>query len=66
MTRIINLRQARKHRARNASRAAGDTNAAKFGEAKPLRDLRKAEKDRALCDHDSHRIDRTDETGPDG
>ena len=43
MTKIINLRQARKQRARDDKRSAGDANAAKFGEAKPLRDARQAE-----------------------
>lgn len=57
MTKIINLRQARKQRNRDAKRAAGDANAAKFGEARPLRDARQAEADRAARIHDAHRRD---------
>ena len=55
MTKIINLRQARKQRGRDAKRAAGDANAAKFGEAKPLRQAREAEADRATRVHEAHR-----------
>ncbi|MBM3606690.1 MAG: DUF4169 family protein [Alphaproteobacteria bacterium] len=57
MTRIINLRQARKQRARDERRAEGDNNAARFGEAKPLRDARKAEAERVERKHDAHRRD---------
>ena len=57
MTKIINLRQARKQRARDEKRASGDANAARFGEAKSLRDARKAEADRANRIHDAHRLD---------
>ena len=57
MTKIINLRQARKQRGRDAKRAAGDANAARFGEAKPLRDARQAEADRAARALDAHRRD---------
>lgn len=55
MTKIINLRQARKQRDRDTKRAAGDANAAKFGEAKPLRQAREAEADRAARAHEAHR-----------
>ncbi|TBN43762.1 DUF4169 family protein [Paracoccus subflavus] len=57
MTKIINLRQARKQHHRDAKRAAGDANAAKFGEAKPARDARQAEADRAARALDAHRRD---------
>lgn len=57
MTKIVNLRQARKERARADKRAAGDANAAKFGEAKLLKDARKAETDRATRALDAHRKD---------
>ena len=57
MTRIINLRQARKSRARDAKRAQGDANAALHGEAKPLREARQAERDRAERVLDAHRRD---------
>lgn len=55
MTKIINLRQARKQRDRAAKRATGDANAAKFGEARPARDARQAEADRAARALDAHR-----------
>lgn len=55
MTRIINLRQARKSRARAAKRAEGDANAARFGEAKPLRAAREAEAHRVERVLDGHR-----------
>ncbi|WP_265502249.1 DUF4169 family protein [Paracoccus beibuensis] len=55
MTRIINLRQARKSRARDAKRAASDTSAALHGEPKALRDARRAEEDRARRALDAHR-----------
>ncbi|WEF25613.1 DUF4169 family protein [Paracoccus sp. S3-43] len=61
MTQIINLRQARKQRDRDARRVAGDANAVKFGEAKPLRELRQAEAERAGRRLDAHRRD----DGPD-
>lgn len=57
MTKIINLRQARKQRTRDAKRAAGDAKAAKFGEARPLREARQSEADRAARIHDAHRRD---------
>ena len=57
MTKIINLRQARKQRNRDAGRAAGDANAARFGEAKPSRQAREAEADRAARSHEAHRRD---------
>lgn len=60
MTRIINLRQARKSRARDAKRAAGDANAAIHGEARPLREARKAEADRAARQLEAHRRDDDD------
>jgi len=39
---VLNLRRARKQKARDASRAAADANAARHGEAKPARSLREA------------------------
>lgn len=57
MTKIVNLRQARKQRGRDEKRAEGNANAAKFGEAKPLRDARKAEAERATRAHDGHQRD---------
>lgn len=60
MTRIINLRQVRKSRDRDAKRAKGDANAALHGEAKPLRNARQAEQDRATRVLDAHRRDSPD------
>lgn len=57
MTKVTNLRQARKQRDRDKKRTLGDANAARFGEAKPLRDARKAEADRADRAHDAHKRD---------
>lgn len=57
MTKIVNLRQARKQRARDDKRAKGDANAAKFGEAKPDRLTRQAEADRAERVHQGHKRD---------
>lgn len=57
MTKVVNLRQARKDRARAENRAVGDTNAAKFGEAKAAKEARKAEADRATRVLDAHRKD---------
>ena len=57
MTKVINLRQARKQRDRDDKRAAADANAAKFGEAKPVRQQRKAEAQRAERTHEAHKRD---------
>lgn len=57
MSSIVNLRQVRKQRARQEKRAEGDANAARYGEAKPLREARKAEAERAERAHDAHRRD---------
>ncbi|MDB6177823.1 DUF4169 family protein [Paracoccus sp. Z330] len=57
MTKIVNLRQARKQRDRMDRRKLGDRNAMKFGEAKPQRELRKALTERAETNLDAHRRD---------
>lgn len=57
MTGIINLRQVRKQRDRNARRKKGNENAAKFGESASTRRLRLAEAKRAGAQHDGHRIE---------
>ncbi|WP_299904174.1 DUF4169 family protein [uncultured Paracoccus sp.] len=61
MSTVINLRQVRKSRARSDKRAAGDANAAKFGEAKALREARQAEAARAGHVLDAHRQDEAPE-----
>ncbi|MBK4216949.1 DUF4169 family protein [Paracoccus caeni] len=55
MNKIVNLKQVRKQRDRAERRAAGDANAAKFGEAKSERNARKAEAERATRQHEGHR-----------
>ncbi len=60
MTAIVNLRQTRKQRDRAARRAEADTNAARHGEAKVLRDARQAEAERAANRHEAHRKDSDD------
>ncbi|RJE81471.1 DUF4169 family protein [Paracoccus sp. JM45] len=57
MVQIVNLRTARKQRDRDTKRAAGDVSAAKHGEAKPLRDQRKAQAEQDARKLDGHRKD---------
>ncbi|MCA0273138.1 MAG: DUF4169 family protein [Proteobacteria bacterium] len=57
MAEIINLRQARKTKARDEKRAAGDENAARHGRSKALKALEKARNDRAEAALDAHRLD---------
>lgn len=61
MSRIINLRQARKQRDRATRRAEADANAARHGEAKPQRELRKARAEQAERNHQGHRIEPGDD-----
>jgi hypothetical protein len=55
---IVNLRRARKAKARDAKAAEADANRTKHGIAKPVRDLAKAraEKDKATAD--AHKLDK--------
>ena len=55
MAEIINLRQAKKTRARAEKRAAGDENAARAGRTKALKALEKAQADKVRADLDGHR-----------
>lgn len=57
MTKVVNLRQARKQRERADLRAQGDANAAKYGEAKAPRKAREAEASRSERAHEAHRRD---------
>ncbi|MFV0383914.1 DUF4169 family protein [Paracoccus sp. (in: a-proteobacteria)] len=57
MTQIVNLRQVRKQRDRDKRRTEGDSNAARFGEARILRQAREAEADRAARAHEAHKTD---------
>jgi ankyrin repeat protein len=61
--RIINLRQRRKQKQRDADRRTGDANAASFGRSKAERDLTAAESDLAARRLDGHRIGTDDEAG---
>ncbi|RCW89018.1 DUF4169 family protein [Paracoccus lutimaris] len=62
---VINLRAARKSAARDAARAAGDANAAKFGRSKAQKRVEKADADRAARHLDGHRRDKSKEHGDD-
>ncbi len=57
MAKLVNLRQARKDRARSEKRAKGDENAAKFGRTKAERDLEAARADKARAHLDAHKRD---------
>jgi hypothetical protein len=58
---IINLRRARKQQARTSARAGADANAARHGEAKPVRSLREAQADLEARRLDGHRREDTDD-----
>lgn len=55
MAEVINLRTARKARARAAARAAADENAARFGRTKALKALEQARAEKARAGLDAHR-----------
>ena len=57
MADIVNLRQVRKQKERDAARARGIEAAAKSGRTKALKALEKARADKAGHDHDQHRRD---------
>jgi hypothetical protein len=57
MTEIVNLRRARKAKARDAKAAEADANRTRHGVAKPVRALAKARADKAAKDVDSHKLD---------
>jgi Domain of unknown function (DUF4169) len=52
---VINLRQAKKQAARKAARAAGDAQAAKFGQTRAERLLAQTRADKAARDLDAHK-----------
>ena len=54
MSKIINLRQARKRKARAENTITGDVKAARFGESKEDRTLRERQADKAARDLDGH------------
>lgn len=54
MAEIINLRAVRKAKDRDAARAKGDENAAKFGRTKAEKSLEAAQAEKARRDLDGH------------
>jgi hypothetical protein len=57
MGEIVNLRQARKARARAAKEAEADANRVKHGTPKGLRDLGEARREKERRDIDAHKIE---------
>ena len=57
MAEIVNLRRARKAKARDAEAAQADANRTKHGVAKPVRDLAKARKEKDEKTVDAHKLD---------
>ena len=57
---LVNLRQAKKRKARAEARADGDANAARFGRTKGERLAEKDAADRAARTLDGHRVERDD------
>lgn len=57
MADIVNLRRARKHKARAAKAAQADANRAQHGIAKKARDLTKARRDKDEQSIAAHRLD---------
>ncbi|QRM30868.1 DUF4169 family protein [Microvirga sp. VF16] len=57
MAEIINLRQARKHKARAEKEARADANRIAFGRTKAEKNLTKAEQDLVKSRLDSHKRD---------
>ncbi len=58
---VINLRRARKQKVRKNARAEADTNAARHGEAKPVRSLREARDELEARRLEGHRRDDADD-----
>lgn len=57
MAEIINLRRAKKRKARHANTAAADANRAKHGIAKPLRDFAKTRQEKEQLFVDAHKLE---------
>ncbi|MEX6505131.1 DUF4169 family protein [Jiella sp. M17.18] len=62
---VVNLRQVRKRRARDAAERAASDNRVKFGTPKALREAAKAERDRAAHRLDGARREPPDPAAPD-
>ncbi len=57
----VNLRRARKQKARQQARAVADANAARHGEARPVRSLREAQDELEARRLEGHRRDDADD-----
>jgi Domain of unknown function (DUF4169) len=57
MAEIVNLRRARKAKARDAKAAEADANRTKHGVPKPVRDLAKARAEKDARDADARKLD---------
>lgn len=60
---VVNLRQARKRRARAAARKEADANAVRHGLPKDERKRQEAEAERVVRLHEAHRRERPDDDG---
>ena len=66
MSAIINLRRARKAKARSDAAAEADANRAKSGRTKAVRDLNAARKKLARARLDGHRLTRSETSDDEG
>lgn len=66
MAEIVNLRRARKARARAEARTGADANALRHGTPKALRSLAEARREKAARDLEAHRRDGSDTGRGDG
>jgi hypothetical protein len=57
MAEIVNLRRARKAKARDEKSREAEANRVKHGVAKPVRELAKARAEKAACDVEAHKLD---------
>jgi hypothetical protein len=62
MAEIVNLRRARKSKARDEKEKAAAANRVHYGTPKALRDVAAANTDKTAQKHELHRIDRKDES----
>ncbi|MEX0921899.1 MAG: DUF4169 family protein [Rhodovibrionaceae bacterium] len=62
MTKVVNLRQARKARARQEKAAKAADNRVRFGRSKAERRESALESEAAVRSHDGHRLERDDDT----
>jgi hypothetical protein len=58
MAEIVNLRRVKKAKARAEKSAQADANRTKHGVAKPVRDLAKAQDEKATREVDAHKLDK--------